>query len=77
MYEAEPNWFALTTCNGRGMALSTVTGQMFGKALVSGNIDNFVLPRATTNPLSLRKTIGGILARVLIPVGAIQDRWYE
>ena len=77
MYEAEPDWFALTTCNGRGMALSTVTGQMFGKALVSGNIDNFVLPRATTNPLSLRKTIGGILARVLIPVGAIQDRWYE
>ena len=77
LYEAEPDWFALTTCNGRGMALSTVTGQMFGKALAGGNIDNIVLPRATTNPLSLRKTIGGILARVLIPVGAIQDRWYE
>ena len=77
LYETAPDWYALTTCNGRGMALSTITGQLFGKALASGNLENFVLPRAKPNPVALRKVIGGVLARVLIPAGALQDRWCE
>lgn len=77
LYEPAPDWYALTTCNGRGMALSTVAGQMFGRTLAGGNIESFILPRSTPDPVSLRKTIGGVLARVLIPAGAIQDRWGE
>ena len=46
LYETAPDWYALTTCNGRGMALSTITGQMFGKALAGGNIGDYVLPCA-------------------------------
>ena len=77
LYETAPDWYALTTCNGRGMALSTITGQMFGKALAGGNLENFVLPRAKPNPVALRKVIGGVLARVMMPAGALQDRWCE
>ena len=77
LYKPEPDWYALTACNGRGMALSTITGQVFGKVLVGGTIDDFILPVITPNPVRLRKVIGGALARVLIPAGAIQDRWCE
>lgn len=77
LYETAPDWYALTTCNGRGMALSTITGQMFGKALAGGNLENFVLPRAKPKPVALRKVIGGVMARVLMPAGALQDRWCE
>ena len=77
LYETAPDWYALTTCNGRGMALSTITGQMFGKALAGGNIGDYVLPCAAPRPVSLRKAIGGVLARVLVPAGAIQDRVCE
>ena len=77
LYETAPDWYALTTCNGRGMSLSTITGQMFGEALAGGNLENFVLPRAKPNPVALRRVIGGVLARVLMPAGALQDRWCE
>ena len=77
MYETAPDWYALTTCNGRGMALSTISGQMFGEALAGGNLENFVLSRAKPKPVALRKVIGGVMARVLMPAGALQDRWCE
>lgn len=77
LYKPEADWYALTACNGRGMALSTIAGRIFGKGLAGGTVDDFILPVITPNPVTLRNAIGGVLARVLIPAGAIQDRWCE
>jgi glycine/D-amino acid oxidase-like deaminating enzyme len=74
---AENNWYSLTSCNGRGMALSTSIGQMFGKALVSDDLSEMALPIVAPRSLMFRQSLGTMMARLLMPLGAIQDRWRE
>jgi len=77
IFEPAEDWFSLTSCNGRGIALSTSIGQVFGTSLVKNNFDGMPLPRVCPKPIALRKVAGGVMARLLIPAGSIQDRWRE
>ncbi len=48
-------------------------GQIFGKAIAAYDYYDLALPIADPKPVRFRKSIGTIMARILIPVGAIQD----
>lgn len=75
--EAAPNWFSLTSCNGRGMAISTMLGSCLGLALSRNDFRELPVPCISPKRVLLRRTTGAILARVLMPLGTIQDRWRE
>lgn len=77
IFEPTTDWYALTACNGRGMAISTALGQSMGRAIFTDDFSEVPVPKTEPRPVFMRKTIGASLARIMMPLGAIQDRWRE
>jgi len=73
LYHAEKGWYALTACNGRGMALSTTVGLAFAKSLLTENMDDLPIPVVAPKPVLMGPLLGSLMSRLLIPAGALQD----
>jgi glycine/D-amino acid oxidase-like deaminating enzyme len=64
--------YAITACNGRGLALSANTALLLGRALLNGTLSHLPVPVREPKPLAYRRmqSVGG---RLYGAVGSVRD----
>lgn len=71
--EIGPGAYTFSSCNGRGLALSTVFAQRFGKAILTGAFDDLPVPLAPPQPFR-RRALARVGTRLYPLYGSIADR---